>query len=383
MIRPRQTPVVVLVTLAELAWLAAFGLLIAYRGKVGEVGDLRRQVAQIETASTNLTQLVEERDNARRLISGLQAQLDALSRNLGGRTPDEATRTLILAEESVAKLQKTDGQFQQMAEDLARERVALLESKNRLQTNGEALQEMRRQLNAIPDNALDLVRQHREALSQLELTGTRMAGLSNRIAQLEVEEVSIRRELIGLPPNDLRRVVFIVDTSSSMRGSPAWEEARSIMRMWIEYLSFEECSLVNFNDRATIFPSGGYHRVRDAGGRVQADQKAALLAAFDKATPGTFSDLLKGLRLAYSRPSPDLIVLLTDGHPHVATQSDKSYAQAILREVSLHPKIPILAVAVGSYEVEGAGGPAERRNAAISFLKSLARSTKEGGFIGR
>jgi len=67
----------------------------------------------------------------------------------------------------------------------------------------------------------------------------------------------------------------------------------------------------------------------------------------------------------------------------VATQSDKSYAQAILREVSLHPKIPILAVAVGSYEVEGAGGPAERRNAAISFLKSLARSTKEGGFIGR
>ena len=157
MIRPRQTPVVVLVTLAELAWLAAFGLLIAYRGKVGEVGDLRRQVAQIETASTNLTQLVEERDNARRLISGLQAQLGTLSRNLGGRTPDEATRTLILAEESVAKLQKTDGQFQQMAEDLARERVALLESKNRLQTNGEALQEMRRQLNAIPDNALDLV----------------------------------------------------------------------------------------------------------------------------------------------------------------------------------------------------------------------------------
>ena len=32
---------------------------------------------------------------------------------------------------------------------------------------------------------------------------------------------------------------------------------------------------------------------------------------------------------------------------------------------------------------EGAGGPGERRNAAIDFLKSLAKATDGGGFIGR
>jgi hypothetical protein len=54
----------------------------------------------------------------------------------------------------------------------------------------------------------------------------------------------------------------------------------------------------------------------------------------------------------------------------------------ILAEVSKHPGTPILTVAVGSYEVEGAGGPRERRNAAIAFLKELARKTG-GSFLGR
>jgi hypothetical protein len=383
MTKPRQTSVVVLVTLAELAWLAAFGLLIAYRGKVSEVGRLRRELSQIEMAATNVSHILQDRENALRMATNLQARLDLFSRHLGGHTPEDAAGKLKAADEAAAKLRQADENGRALGEELVRERLALAEARNRLRANGESLGEMQRQLQAMPANAQDLARQHKEALHQLELVGTQMAGLSNRLAQLELGEVAIRRELIGLPRTELRRVVFIVDTSSSMRTSPAWQEARSIMRMWVEYLSVEECSLVNFNDGATIFPPEGYQRIRESGGQVLAGQKAALLDAFDRATPGTYSDLLKGLRLAYSRPNPDLIVLLTDGHPHVSTQSDKSFGQAILREVSLHPKVPILAVAVGSYEVEGVGGPAERRNAAISFLKLLARTTKDGGFIGR
>ena len=43
MIIPRKTSVVILITLAELAWLAAFGLLFAYRGKVGELGRMQQE----------------------------------------------------------------------------------------------------------------------------------------------------------------------------------------------------------------------------------------------------------------------------------------------------------------------------------------------------
>lgn len=379
----RQASASILVTVAELAWLAAFGLLIAYRSKVSENVGLRYKIAKIQGAETNINQLIVEREAAQHLVAKLSAESDALHQALGGRTPSAAVNVLKAAEDTEVRLRKADANIQELSKELSRERIMHLETQNRLRTQTTTLDEMQKQLQTLPANAQDIFQIYREALLQLQSAGKEISSLSNRITELELGEISIRRELIGLPQKDLRRVVFIVDTSSSMRNSPAWQEARSIMRMWIEYLSVEECALVNFNDRASIFPTEGYHRVRDTSGRVQPNQKAALLAAFDRSASGTYSDLLKGLRLAYSRSNTDLIVLLTDGHPHLATQSDKAYAQAILRETSMHPSIPILAVAVGSYEVEGAGGPSERRNAAISFLKSLARSTKEGSFLGR
>lgn len=84
----------------------------------------------------------------------------------------------------------------------------------------------------------------------------------------------------------------------------------------------------------------------------------------------------------YTLPTPDLIVLFTDGHPHVPSAIETGYATKILREVASGEKVPILAVAVGSYEFEGIGGPREKPNAAIAFLKRLAHQTG-GTFIGR
>jgi hypothetical protein len=150
----------------------------------------------------------------------------------------------------------------------------------------------------------------------------------------------------------------------------------------MEYLSVEECLLVNFNDNALAFPAKGYLRVREADGTPLPSNRQELLAAFDGAKLGVYSDLLKGLKMAYSYPKPDVIVMFTDGHPHVGTKSDTIYAAEILKEVVKQPGIPILTVAVGSYEVEGVGGPRERPNPAISFLKRLA-GTSGGSFIAR
>jgi hypothetical protein len=154
-----------------------------------------------------------------------------------------------------------------------------------------------------------------------------------------------------------------------------------LMRTWVEHLSVKECRLVNFNDTAVAFPDDRYLQVRDVNGLSLTNAMGKLLTQFDEARPGTYSDLLKGLKLAYSRDNPDLIVMLTDGHPHISTRMDGSYAADILKEAAKHPT-PILAVAVGSYELEGAGGPRERRNAAIAFLKELAHTTG-GNFLGR
>lgn len=376
MTRPRQTSAVILVTLAELAWLAAFGLLIAYRGKITETNALHRRVAKLGSMATNATAIVDEREQARKEASYLRARLDAVNKSVGGRTDDEAVQLLTAAINAGERTFESERKGFELGRELGRVRGELEIAKSRLKL--------------VPSNALELRRLYLDATNDLVLMKARLteayakvANLTSRVGQLELGEIAIRRDLIGLPATSLRRVVFIVDTSSSMRNSPAWQDARLLMRMWIAHLAVEECALVSFNDKASTFPKDGYQRVRDADGRILVEPMADLLRSFDRVSPGTFSDLLKGLRAAYRLPNPDLIVLLTDGHPHVATQGDKAFGSAILREAALHPKIPILTVAVGDYEVEGAGGPGERRNAAISFLKALAKATEGGSFIAR
>jgi hypothetical protein len=389
MTKSRQTSVVILITLAELAWLAAFGLLFAYRGKVGEVGSLQRHVERIEAGAKDVPKLLGELDAARSEATNLQVRLKAFDQYLHGKTAEEAGRLLNVAAESENEINEARNQLKRAAEDLAKQTATIQKLESQLEATNKLLVDIKQKLDALPLNAADLADLYREASNkltqartQIESAGAHITGLSNRIGQLEQGEVAIRRELIGLPSANLQRVIFIVDTSSSMRNSPAWNEARSLMREWVEYLSVEECVLVNFNDKAVAFPPTGYQRLRDRSGALMAENKTALMAAFDNAKAGTYSDLLDGLKVAYGRPAPDLIVLFTDGHPHIATKTDGSYGGAILREVSKHPHIPILTVAVGSYEVEGAGGPTERRNAAITFLKQLASQTG-GNFIGR
>jgi len=167
-----------------------------------------------------------------------------------------------------------------------------------------------------------------------------------------------------------------------MRNSPAWDSARKLIRTWLEFLPVEECALVNFNDNAIGYPEHGYHRVRQPDGTKLADQREVLLRVFDQARSGTYTDLLRGLRRAYEYPAADVMVLFTDGHPHVGTQRDASLASDIFKEVTRHRSIPILAVALGSYEIEGAGGPQSRTNAPVAFLKQLARQTG-GNFLAR
>ncbi len=396
MIKSRQTSVVILITLAELAWLAAFGLLFAYRGKVGELGKMREdlivatnEVAMWRTNAPDAAKLLDDLKAANTEKANLQARLDAFTKQLQGQSPEQVGKLLMVAEQAAKRIEAAEAEAKKRVDELAEWHKSIEELQTQLTATNKLLAELKRKWDALPPNVAELENQLREATNklatvglQLIAAGAQIVGLSNKVGHLESGEVAIRRELIGLPTNELRRVIFIVDTSSSMHGSPAWKEARNLMRTWVEYLSVEECALINFNDKAVAFPKTNYHRLRERGGSTMPERRSELLDEFDKARPGTYSDLLEGLKLAYSRPKPDLIVLFTDGHPHVATSMDSSFATAILKEVSFHPKTPILTVAVGGYEVEGAGGPREKRNAAIAFLKQLAAQTG-GNFVGR
>lgn len=382
MIKPRRTSVVILITLAELAWLAAFGLLFAYRGKVGELGKIKHELhsatndlAVYRANSPGLIGLVEQLKNANTNQQLLKDRLEVFEKYLKGIPPEEAAKRLAAGEDALKQIKdltirvnQQDLALAEAAAKLAEARAAfsaILNDKNELLAKVETLQQ---QLQAAQTGATNIA----TALKTAE------DNLNNWVAG----EFAVRRELTGLPDGKLRRVIFLVDTSTSMRNSPSWESAKTFIRMWLRFLPVEECALVNFNDKATGFPERDYQRVRETTGQELPEQREAFIHAFDLAHAGTFTDLMRGLQRAYEYPAADVMVLFTDGHPHVDYQSDSSLAKDIFKEAEKHHGIPILTVALGSYEIENAGGFRPQTNAAISFLKELSHKTG-GNFLAR
>lgn len=379
MIKRRPTSVVILITLAELAWLAALGLLFVYRGKVGELGDVRRQLH-------SATNKFEESVAANQVLRERLALFEKVFRDV---TPEEAARRLAAASDSEKKIAEAEGRWRESQRALLEKTEAEAKTAAKLATMQNDLAKLRTQLAAFPPNAAELDERLRRAEARAAELEKQLAGaqadsrkFADTLRQREAGEFSVRRELTGLPDGNLKRVIFLVDTSTSMRTSPAWASARKLMRTWLEFLPVEECALVSFNDKAVGFPKDGYHRVRQPDGTKLAERREEILRVFDETPQGTYTDLLLGLRRAYEYPAADVIVLFTDGHPHVSYQSDSSTGRDVFKEVAKHPRIPVLTVALGSYEIEGAGGPRPRTNAPISFLKELARQTG-GSFLAR
>jgi hypothetical protein len=449
-VNPRsRTSVVVLITLAELAWLSCFALLFAYRGKVGELGKLRKEhtltsarLAKWEEKLPDSAKLFQELQLAKDQYGSLQADFAILRQRFGKissveivRGFDKLENKLSTEESERAKLQKALQDKIRTEESIRIELASALAEKLHLESLLKSLPtntvEIALQLQVLTNTladarqSLDQARAEQakykdEAQNSTVVLGKtkndlrkaeqRLAALpadfdrfveqyqltSNQLAQSRLEklhvleeaqnrergEFSVRRELTGLPSGNLKKVVFLVDTSTSMRNSPAWTSARQLIRTWLEFLPVEECALVNFNDDAVGFPKEGFHRVRHSDGTELRQMREQLLGVFDKATPGTFTDLLRGLRKAYSYPEANVIVLFTDGHPHVHYRRDAALAAEIFEEVKKHTKTPVLTVALGSYEIEGADGPRARTNAPIAFLKELARKTG-GNFLAR
>jgi Mg-chelatase subunit ChlD len=388
MLPPKKTSVVILITLAELAWLAALGLLFAYKGKDGELRKVRsdytsvsNHLARWEAGSPDTAKLLTQLDEQRERAKSAEFQLKAIKTLLNGKSASEVGALLEEVEARRERLANWETERRELTSQLALKTEAHSNMLAEVKSSFELITKLKNQMSEMVETNALLAKTALSLQNERQKVQADNSRLVERVGQLEIGEVAIRRELTGLPTNDLHRVIFVVDTSSSMYNSPAWKAARDLMRSWVEYLSVQECVLISFNDQLEVFPKTGYYRIRDSAGNIMPNKQSDLVTAFDRSKPGVFSDLLKALRLAYSYERPDLIVLFTDGQPHVATSTDSHYANAIVKEAGI-ARIPILTVAVGSYELEGAGGPREHANEAITFLKQLAAKTG-GSFIAR
>jgi len=371
----RKNSSVILITLAEFAWLVVFGVLLLLKGKDEE-----------------LTKANAERDKARQEVTNTMALSEKFGRltNYTGRIEDELAKLrAVLTGLSLDEARRLLEQGKELPEKLAATEKRLTESEREAAAIREELNKLRREFDALPPDAAKIRDEYGKLKLALDAAVQEAMRLRDENSKLRASEAvrqnnefSIRREITGLPDGPLRRVVILFDTSSSMTGSTAWEDARRLVRVWLTYLPIEECVLITFNSDTRLYPSSSFLRLRQTNGVPIVENQSKLLAEINDARLGTYTDTLKAFELAYGFKDANLILLFTDGKPKTRFESFDRLAPQIYSLVEKHPSVPILAVGLGDYEKLESDDKRAEINLQIQFLKRLAQLSK-GSFMAR
>jgi hypothetical protein len=217
----------------------------------------------------------------------------------------------------------------------------------------------------------------------------------NRIGK----EKGLRQELLGLRSlgGQMRRVVFIVDRSESMKREPGtrgekgtagsssrWDFVRMTVENWLTLLPCEEMAFLTFSTKLDPESDDALRPVTDA-------TLEEFRARWRQMEPGGSTNTMAALTAALAIPSVDTIILFTDGEPtatdvsvegtgkvqpstEVLQKQILDYLEQSSRQqiASGLTPIPINVIGIGDYH-DGKLG---------SFLKKLAESSS-GTFIGR
>ena len=214
-----------------------------------------------------------------------------------------------------------------------------------------------------------------------KLIGERNRELEATLQTLQDKELAIRQEIVGIEEDDLEKVVFIFDRSSSMaKGDGRWEAAQKEVRIWLEYMPIQEIALVDFHTSVNVFPEelGTYLRLRNTDRSVNTSSLKEILRRFSLTDVKGGTNTLLALKTAYQFSDASMIILFTDGKPNVfrekrekADSMIKTITNLVASKRKDNNNIPIYSVAIGIYGEEQ-----------VRFLKELAHIT-DGNFIGK
>jgi|GEM_PF-2290474 len=346
---------------------------------------------------------------SRSRTGALEVELDAL-RKSAVETKNFATdleSALAVADQEVRRLQDL---LQVAGSD--GDKAALIESLQRRSTEALALADQERLRADLLDKAVKqgqvqsslelqaLTEQLLAARKQSELLSQELAMIRGAVAEQSelvgaaqramataeadkasaIREIasggSIRQELLGLK-GSLRKVVFVLDRSSSMHDDPArWKEAKELVLSWIKYLPVQEVLVILFDSEVRTLPNDGrwVDLTRDSD-RESLINEISLASAASGST-----NTLAAIEQAFRCEGANAIVLFTDGKPDTSAAPSMNGAlavDAILACVKSQGSIQsgatrLHTVGVGNYFEAGAG----------KFLLDLANAGR-GSFIGR
>lgn len=434
----------ILLTLAEFAWLVVFALLLLVKGTRNELQLSQAELAKarpsqpmaekLENLESEITKAKHEQvwqagltEKALDERNALKLKLSKLEDSLKSQTA-LATTAVSERNDALAHLETTKAIVNKLELQIARTqpgakkrddpdvlidkltaKLAAVEKALKEQTKvaeqsaieredarataSKSKADFERLKRALGENSVDDISRRLGQLSTIEekhatlqASQAALKSENDRLkAQFEsrsTDEFSVRQEILGIEAKNLRRVVILLDTSSSMSQSTAWKDAKRLVQVWLTHLPIEECVLISFNSKIHVYPESGFLRIRKPDKSVIEVNRQQLLKQVNDAALDTYTDTLRALEKAYSFSEADMILLFTDGKPQTSTARYESLAPRIFSLVKEHSRIPINAIGLGDYEKLESDDRKAGKNLQIHFLKEVARLSG-GNFIAR
>ena len=392
---------VITITFAEFAWLAFFGILFINASTMNENEVMSKELEHFAEIEKSFQKTLQSKEKLQDIIRSIQADYEALSEVQDSKAdPDKSKEELDSIKtrlnrtnESIIALELKNNELTQKlitaketSRDLTDERdknKVLQDKLVNLQTNNETESDLRVEIEGIRESNRTIQKELNAVITELAEKNSEIEKLSSErqkhISQSKSES-SVRQELLGIKVENLDRVVFVMDCSSSMTQNNAenWRSVLKILEDWTYFLPFNNLSLISFNRKATVYPKKNndtnvYFSIRDEDGDIDDGKRLSLLNYVSELRTAPGTNTLAALKEASEFKDADLVVLFTDGAPESGVFSTtKKLQNEILSFAKSYIDVPIFVVALGDHD---------SRN--LKFLKDLSKTIPNGGFIAR
>lgn len=333
----------------------------------------------------------------------LEAEIERLKGDLGG---ERAARLSIEAEverlrKENRKLIEDNTESAQLAESKQQLEKVLVERNKSLAEFESRLGKLMRDMAAL-SSTVKALEQERDQLrdsnkkgeSKIKALEGDLAGLRQELAESKdtiaklasrVQGLDAEKTRLGLIANsivalrgELRNVVFVFDSSGSMKKAGRFEASKKLLTEWVDNLQMDQFAIIDFDSEPRHFSEAFVDcndqersRAKDFIGSIEAGGLTRTGLALDQ---------------VFERYSAvDTIVLFTDGRATDAEGHEvtKENADQIRKHVlSSHPDVVINTIGIGDYIHKTAGNSDSGDAMEFGFFLQMIAKDHKGVFIG-
>lgn len=269
----------------------------------------------------------------------LAAQLQNLKDSMGKRAQDviELRRKLRGLE---TQLDDAKSKLTLATQRLNKAKADLSASEAKLSTSNAQLTKANADLALAKRNVEEANAKLAAALAKASRTQGELDDVVGQLVNAERAEGQLRQELVGIK-GSMKRVVFVVDRSGSMKDDERWEEAKGLIESWLKHLSVENAALLVYNNHVLQYPRNGTLQA------INASTRDGFIDALTTLKPEGTTNTMRALKVAY-KYRPTTIILFSDGKP-TDDEGNATSTEDVLNLVRSNRGVVVNTIGLGLY----------------------------------